>query len=243
MLSDHELRRYLELSRGVDVHDPMRKRKRGLSAVTLDGLGGEAASRVSFVRTDARAAVATTASRTKLKEAFDSDLEPQWATFSGDAGASVLRLLGVEDANDATPTASSRRNGFCLGHDAVARALSREKLSAVILAREAGSPLLVSHLAVLAQERGIAVCMLAHGSAQLGQPSGLLRASAIGLRAESFGADHELVRLLRASQAHVSAKARAAADGAEAEAAGLHGPLQWLGAARAARAIRTGEPA
>ena len=214
----------------------MPKRK-GRPAATLDSLDGEAHSRVSFLRTDARAAVATTASRTKLKEAFDSDLEPQWAMVSGEAASSALRLLSVEAASGATSTASSRHAGLCLGRGAVARALSRGELSAVVLAREAGAPLLVSHLAVLAQERGTSVCMLACGSAQLGQPFGLLRASAIGLHAESFGADHELVRLLRASaQARVPAKARAAANGSDAGS-----PLPWLGGARAARATaRTG---
>ena len=41
----------------------------------------------------------------------------------------------------------------------------------------------------------------AGGSAQLGQPFGLLRASAVGLGSEHFAEEHALVRLVRAAAA------------------------------------------
>jgi hypothetical protein len=165
------------------------KRRR---AATLDELGGIASSRVHFLRTDARAAAAApTTSRTKLKEALSSELEPQWTAATGEAAASVLRQLGQECSGDAA------RAGMLLGRGAVGRALRRRQLRAVVLAREAGVPLLYSHLAKLAQDAGAPVCLLACGSAQLGQPFGLLRASAVGLRADHFNEHHELVLLLR----------------------------------------------
>ena len=62
-------------------------------AATLDGLGGEAASRVHFVRTDARAAVPTSASKTQLKDAFASELEPQRVVANSAAEVSILRQV------------------------------------------------------------------------------------------------------------------------------------------------------
>ena len=108
---------------------------------------------------------------------------------------------------------------MCLGRAKVTRALRRRELRALVLARDSGPPLLHAHLAALAQECGVPACVLACGSAQLGQPFGLLRASAIGLLAEHFAESHELVaRLRRAAQQQQPA-----------------GPLPCLDAVRAAR--------
>jgi ribosomal protein L7Ae-like RNA K-turn-binding protein len=199
-------------TRGIGTSNPptMPKRRR---AATVDDLGGVASNRVHFVRTDARPASAPAASRSKLKEALSSELEPQWKDAPRDLAAGIMQNLGAVSSGDA-------RIGVVTGRRAVARALRNGALRAVLIAREAGVPLLYAHLAALAQDSCTPVCVLACGSAQLGQPFGLLRASAIGLRTESFGHEHELVRLL----------VGAAGDGGKA-------PLPWVITGRTAEQI------
>ena len=165
-------------------------------AVTLDDLSGAAHERVSFLRTDARAAVGTKVSRTKQKEAFVSDLEPHWVPASGEASASILRQLG--DEHDAGSVSTSDSGAVvCLGRNAVTRALRQRSLRTVILARDSGPQLLYAHLAPLAQQGDVSVCVLACTSARLGQPFGLLRCSALGLRRDAFNESHALVQLVK----------------------------------------------
>lgn len=193
-------------------------KKRGRAAATVDDLDGEAASRVHFVRTDARAAVKAAASHAKLKEVFASDLEPQWTTVPAEVLGRVLQLLSAawskSGTGDPGGTSSVATSYLCIGRAAVSRALKRGELSAVVLAREAGVPLLCAHMAVLAEERGTLIRQLPCGSAQLGQPFGLLRASTVGLRTSCFGDSHELLALLRTNASP---------------------PLPWLRDAKAAR--------
>ena len=182
----------------------MSKRKRPLkaAALTLEDLDGDASKRVSFLRTDARAAIATVpTSMTALKEAFVSELEPKWVAASGELAAAVLRQIGHACAAVAPAHAPQRQPlaGIHLGRSCVCRALKRRALRAVVLAREAGPPLLYAHLAALAQEAGATVALLACSSAHLGQPFGLLRASAVGLDAELFPEAHPLVALVEAA--------------------------------------------
>ena len=221
-----------------------RKGKAKAPAKTLDELGG-AASNVHFVRTDARAAAAPAPiSRTKLKHAFEWQLGPQWPLLDGEEKAKVLAQVGEACAAEAAAGRDPPRPAsICVGRAAVTRTLRRGELRALVLAQDSGPPLLYAHLAPLAQERGAPACVLACSSAQLGQPFGLLRASAVGLRAEDFGEEHELVQLLR----RASEQQRPA------------GPLPWLENARAgltaertnlirnpppdtAKRLRTGDP-
>ena len=193
--------------------------KRKAKALTLDDLDGDASRRVSFLRTDARAAVSPAASTmTTLKEVFLSDLEPQWETAKGESAAALLRQLG--DVCAAAPADEMGRKtlpGVHLGRASVCRMLRQRALRAVILAREGGPPLLYAHIAVLAQEAGTSVVLLACNSAHLGQPFGLLRASAVGLHVDHFHDSHALVKLVR-------------------DAAGARGTvtLPWVSAARSA---------
>jgi ribosomal protein L7Ae-like RNA K-turn-binding protein len=218
--------------------------KRKKAAATLDSLGGEAARVVHFLRTDAKAALPSAASNTKLKEAFASELDPQWSIATASTTNGMLRGLGshyakMEASASASSTgtsavssssigASSKRHGLCLGRGAVARAVRRRELSAVVLAKEAGPPLLYAHLAPLAQETGTPICLLNCSSAQLGQPFGLLRASAVGLRADSFGAEHELVELLRRSESSKGVSASSEAPTGAAESTRTREPVPWL---------------
>ena len=168
------------------------------AAATLDELasaGETVVSRVPFLRTDARAMQQPAGkSKSKMKQAFASDLEPNWPAASAEASSHILGLLGVECGSG--DGGRNRASCVCLGRSAVARALKRNSLAALILAKDAGVPLLYSHLAVLAQASGTPVCVVACSSAQLGQPFGLLRASAVGLRKEHFvdAASSELMR-------------------------------------------------
>ena len=70
----------------------MPKRKKQV-ATTLDDLDGVVSKRVSFIRTDAVAVASASASKTRLKEAFASALEPQWTVASEDLTAQVLGHL------------------------------------------------------------------------------------------------------------------------------------------------------
>ena len=193
----------------------MGKRKKP-EAVTLEDLDGVASKRVGFLRTDARAAIApTAASKTKLKEHFSSELEPQWVAASAELTATVLRRLSVECVAGARVEGGRARAGVRLGRNAVGRGLRQGALRAALLAQDAGPPLLYAHLAVHAQTQRSPVALLACSSAQLGQPFGLLRVSAVGLTADSFSEDHALVQLVQ-------------------RAAGTAPPLPWLDAARSA---------
>ena len=188
-------------------------------AKTLDDLGG-AASNVSFIRTDASAiSKSKSSSQTKIKQAFEWDLAPRWPLLNGEEAATILRGLSqLTSASDASGSSSgsARPAGLCLGRAAVSRALRRRELRALVIAQDSGPPVLHAHLAALAQAAGTPSCLLACGSAQLGQPFGLLRASAVGLRASHFGEEHDLVALLTAAAQRLQPK----------------GPLPWLDAAR-----------
>lgn len=195
-------------------------KQRAKKAQTLDDLGGKA-SNVFFVRTDAVAALPQSISHSKLKQAFDWELAPQWPLITGDNAAVILRHIGSACTADAAAGRDPPRpGGIRLGRAAVTRALRRRELRAVILARDSGPPILYTHLAALAQDCGAPACLLACSSAQLGQPFGLLRASTVGLHASHFGEDHELVALLRRA-------------GREQQPGG---PLPWLDAVRGALA-------
>lgn len=189
---------------GVSVTIIMPKSKRRAAAPTLDALDGKAHLAVPFLRTDARAAVeAASTSKTKLKEAFSSELDPQWSAIAGDDGTAILRQLNLECGSGSGDNGDgdARRIGALsvrLGRAAVARALKRCALAAVVIAKDGGAPLLYAHLAALAQESGTPVCVLACSSAQLGQPFGLLRASTVGLLKEHFdGGSSLLLDLVR----------------------------------------------
>lgn len=194
----------------MSARKPKSKRK---MAQTLDELGG-AASNVSFVKEDARAAAPLPQlSKTKLKQAFEWDLSPQWPVLTGEEASAALRHIGEACA----ASSSARPAALCVGRAAVWRALRRKELAAILLAREGGPPLLSAHLAALAQESQTPTCLVACSSAQLGQPFGLLRASIVGLRAAHCATDEPLVVLLR--------------DAAQQQRPA--GPLPWLEAARA----------
>ena len=188
----------------------MPKKPKPKKAQTLDDVKGVASDVVHFLRTDARAAVSTApVSRTRLKQSFEWELAPRWPLLAGDDAAAALRHVSA--------AAGPLRAGLCIGRAAVTRALRRRELRAVVLARDAGPPLLSAHLAALAQDADAPVSLLACGSAQLGQPFGLLRASAVGLRSAHFAPEHALVVLLK--------------RGAQQQAP--DGPLPWLNKARA----------
>ena len=164
----------------------------------------------SYAPIDAReASAAAVVSRTKAKEALASDLDPEWLAASQQMTASVLRQLGA----DCTADASAVR----LGRSAVSRALRRGELAALVVAREGGPPLSYAHLAALAQQRGVAVSLLACSSAQLGQPFGLLRASCVGLRAPHFEPTHPILQLIQRATLTSSGGGGAST-----------GPLPWL---------------
>jgi ribosomal protein L7Ae-like RNA K-turn-binding protein len=201
--------------------------KKRKAAVTLDELDGVASRAVPFLRTDARAAVATAStSNTRRKEGFTSELEPSWTAVSGEVAANVLRHLAsgcvASSAERSITTAARARPHVRLGRGAVCRGLRQGALSAVVLARESGPPLLYAHIAALAQEHGVTVALIGCSSAQLGQPFGLLRTSAIGLGRESFSDNHELVQTLK-------------------NAAGSDPPLPWLNKARATALLKHNE--
>ena len=187
-------------------------------AKTLDDLGG-AASNVSFIRTDASAiSKSKTSSQTKINKRRKGS-GPRWPLLNGEEAATILRGLSqLTSASDASGSSSgsARPAGLCLGRAAVSRALRRRELRALVIAQDSGPPVLHAHLAALAQAAGTPSCLLACGSAQLGQPFGLLRASAVGLRASHFGEEHDLVALLTAAAQRLQPK----------------GPLPWLDAAR-----------
>ena len=171
------------------------------AALTLDALDGAASKRVAFLRTDATA-VATpspVASKSRLKEAFASSLEPQWVAVSGVLTADILRELGAEAT--ARSAQGPRRGvaplGIYIGRNAVSRRLRKRALRSLVVARDAGLPMLYAHLPLLAQQAGVTPTLLSCSSAQLGQLFGLPRISAIGLDAQEFPDDHALVLLLR----------------------------------------------
>lgn len=192
---------------------PAKQRRRPAKAKTLDDLGG-VASTVPFLHTDSRATAPEQLSRMRLKQAFEWELAPQWPVLAGADASAVLRHVGA--AAGAVP--SQKPTGFCVGRAAVERALRRRELAALILARDAGPALPCAHLAALAQESATPVGLLACSSAQLGQPFGLLRTSAVGLRTARSGGTEEdaLVTLLtRVAQRQQPV-----------------GPLPWLSKAR-----------
>ena len=192
-----------------------RTSRKSKKALTLDDLGG-VASNVSFVRTDARAAAPTQLSRTKLKQAFDWELTPQWPLLTADDATNVLRYIA--SISSSTSDSSPRPTRLCVGRAAVARALRRTgELAAVLLARDAGPPLLSAHLAALVQDSETVVCALACSSAQLGQPFGLLRASAVGVKAAHQSAEADALMTVLRSAVQQQQPA---------------GPLPWLQSAR-----------
>ena len=210
------------LSRGrEEMPDKKRKRPAKVVAATLGDLEGDASRRVSFLRTDARAAVPTLVPAAPLKEAFHSDLDPRWVTAAGASTAAVLSRLSADIISTVASAdgAQRRAKGIHLGRASVCRLLRRRALSAAVLASDAGPPLTFAHVAVLAQESGAHVALLSCGSSHLGQQFGLLRASAIGLEAAHFPESHPFVQL-------IARTARPAQ------------PLPWLDEARAAVATK-----
>ena len=202
--------------------DKKRKRPAKVAAATLGDLEGDASRRVSFLRTDARAAVPTLVPAAPLKEAFHSDLDPRWVTAAGASTAAVLSRLSEDIISTVASADGSQRRakGIHLGRASVCRLLRRRALSAAVLASDAGPPLAFAHVAVLAQESGAHVALLSCGSSHLGQQFGLLRASAIGLEAAHFPESHPFVQLIKRT-------ARPAQ------------PLPWLDEARAAVATKS----
>ena len=180
-------------------------KKRRAAAVTLDELGGAASKRVGFIRTDAKAIVAPTSSKSKLKASLVSPFEPKWPRASAEQAAQLLQQVAGSAALE-----SSRAAGVIIGLNAVGRALRRGEVSAVILGQDLPQPLVVASLAAQAQQRRVPVCMLPFDSARLGQPFGLLRATAIGFASHVFDDAHATVQLI----GHVSGVGA--------------GPLPWL---------------
>lgn len=201
--------------------DKKRKRPAKVAAATLGDLEGDASRRVSFLRTDARAAVPTLVPAAPLKEAFHSDLDPRWVTAAGASTAAVLSRLSADIISTLASAdgAQRRAKGIHLGRASVCRLLRRRALSAAVLASDAGPPLTFAHVAVLAQESGAHVALLSCGSSHLGQQFGLLRASAIGLEAAHFPESHPFVQLIARTARYAQ-------------------PLPWLDEARAAVATK-----
>ena len=170
----------------------MGSKKRRVAVATLDELGGVASKKVGFIRTDAKALVAPSASNTKLKASLVSSLEPAWPHATSEQAQEMLQSL----AACAFPEAGRAQCGLIVGLNAVSRALRRGELRCVILGREAPQPLLSAHLAVLAQQQSLPACMLPCDSGRLGQPFGLLRASVLGLASSVFDDSHPTVQLV-----------------------------------------------
>lgn len=213
---------FIRLDLSQRMPDKKRKRPAKVAAATLGDLEGDASRRVSFLRTDARAAVPTLVPAAPLKEAFHSDLDPRWVTAAGASTAAVLSRLSEDIISTVASADGSQRRakGIHLGRASVCRLLRRRALSAAVLASDAGPPLAFAHVAVLAQESGAHVALLSCGSSHLGQQFGLLRASAIGLEAAHFPESHPFVQLIKRT-------ARPAQ------------PLPWLDEARAAVATKS----
>ena len=162
-------------------------------AVTLRELRGVASGKAGFIRSDARAVVAPSASKSRLKLALSLSSEPTWSVASDADTARVLQRIAT-DCVDAEVGSARARPGVIIGLRAVTRRLGRRSLRAVFVARNMRPSVLVAHLPVLARRHAV-LCALDCTSAQLGQPFGLLRAAAVGLSAEAFAADHPLVEL------------------------------------------------
>lgn len=173
--------------------------------MTLDELGGEASKKVGFIRTDAKAVIEPSASSSKLKSSLASPLEPRWPDVSKEHCSTVLQRLATLCTPESRGGAPSE--GVIFGINAVTRALRRSELSVVILARASQSPILYAHIPLISQlqqmqreqsakEQGTIVCMMPCSSAQLGQPFGLLRVSALGLKSAQYSDTHPLVLFL-----------------------------------------------
>uniref|UniRef100_A0A7S4BEA9 Ribosomal protein L7Ae/L30e/S12e/Gadd45 domain-containing protein n=2 Tax=Chrysotila carterae TaxID=13221 RepID=A0A7S4BEA9_CHRCT len=170
----------------------MTKKKARLAA-TLNDYEGAAASRIHFIRADAKPLMqGASPSKTKLKASLLALCEPGWREISP---RDVSMLMQSINGSCVTSTDSHLHasRGVVLGMRAVTRAARRAELSALLVAAHSHSSLLLQQLACMADSHGAAVCALPCSSARLGQPFGLLRASAIGLRRDAFPTEHPLV--------------------------------------------------
>ena len=129
----------------------MGKRKRN-AALTLDDLGGVAAKKVSFIRADARAAVASGPSKSSLKSSLSSPHEPQWCHVSEPKATAMLQKIAAAYVSR-SPGGGVARCGVVIGLNAVTRQLRRGRLRCVIMSREHIPALLLAHLRVLAQQQ------------------------------------------------------------------------------------------
>eukprot|EP00967_Tisochrysis_lutea_P127315 scaffold216312_cov31-Tisochrysis_lutea.AAC.1 len=170
-------------------------RKRSRAAATVGELGGVVSSKVSFIRTDARAACESSApSQTSLKAALSSPFEPSWPHVPA---ALVSQLLSAISA-ECTVAISGQRPGpgVIVGLRAATRALRRGELSALIAVAELQPPMLLAGLAVLADAKDTHLSVIPSTSTVLGQPFGFLRAAVIGFSSSHFAPSHQLVKLV-----------------------------------------------
>lgn len=163
--------------------------KKRPAAVTLDQLSGVASEKVRFIRKDARAVISAAPSQTKLKASLGSPLEVQWAEHSAAQLQAVMQLV----KSSCVSAGGGPGAGTVVGLNAVRRALSRGSLRAVIVATQMQPQALLTQLAAVAHQHRVALGSLSCSTARLGQPFGLLRAAAVGLRATEFAGDHPLL--------------------------------------------------
>jgi len=169
--------------------------KKRKAAATVMDLGGVVSSKVSFIRTDARAACREAApSQTVLKAALSSPFEPTWPRVPAAAVSELVAGISAECAAQ-RGASSCAHPGVVVGLRSVTRALRRGQLRALVATSELQPPLLLAQLAALAHTQDAHLAVIPTSAAALGQPFGLLRAAVIGLTAEHYAPDHPLVAL------------------------------------------------